>query len=211
MVKNQYGITALFSSLFVVVKLSARRSLMQLIDIIKLKIVILFPHLARLLLPFSSMKNKLIIFAFMVILPLDGLVTSPYGLRRNPFTQRLQFHKGVDIRAGYATLVKAVADGVVTFSGKKSGYGRVVTVNHGNGVETYYAHLGRAFVSLFDRVVKGEAVGWVGLSGRTTGTHLHFETRIDGIAVNPTGNLSSEERFFFDLRAFTLYASLLDS
>lgn len=144
------------------------------------------------------MKNKLITFIFVAILPLDGFITSSYGLRIDPFTQRRQFHSGIDIRAGYATPVKTVANGVVTFSGKKKGYGRVVAVDHGNGVETYYAHLGRTFVSLFDQVKKGDPIGWVGLSGRTTGTHLHFETRVGGIAVNPAGNLSSE-RFFFDL------------
>ena len=113
---------------------------------ITFKIVILFQHLARLLLGDKDVKFKAVIMAFIVILPLDGFISSPYGLRIDPFTQQLRLHEGIDIKADYATPVKTVANGVVTFSGKKNGYGRVVVIDHGKGFETYYAHLGRAFV-----------------------------------------------------------------
>ena len=107
--------------------------------------------------------------------PVDGAVTSDFGWRRDPFTQRAKFHQGVDLRAAYGQEVQAAGAGRVVFSGEQGGYGTSVVIEHQDGTRTRYAHLSAALVGPGDRVGAGEAVGRAGRSGRATGTHLHFE------------------------------------
>jgi murein DD-endopeptidase MepM/ murein hydrolase activator NlpD len=107
--------------------------------------------------------------------PVSGSVTSEFGWRRDPFTNRLKFHQGVDIKAAYGQDVSAAGAGRVVFSGKAGGYGTSVVVEHQDGTRTRYAHLSATLVEKGDTVAAGEPVGRAGHSGRATGTHLHFE------------------------------------
>lgn len=117
--------------------------------------------------------------------PVVGNVTSDFGKRRSPFTGRPDFHSGVDISIDRSTPVKAVADGVVIMSGYKGAYGKVVVVDHGNGFETVYGHLSQISAKPGEKVCRGEIVGNVGSTGRSTGPHLHFEVRKNGEPQNP--------------------------
>lgn len=121
----------------------------------------------------------------LTVEPVTGAETSSYGYRRDPFTNRLKMHKGVDYRAPRGTPVVAAGPGVVRFARRKSGYGRVVMIDHGHGVQTRYAHLQTIDVDRGDRVSSGTQIGTVGSTGRATGPHLHFELRIDGEPYDP--------------------------
>src|SRR6185312_1970008 len=95
------------------------------------------------------------------------------------------FHKGVDISSVYGTPVRATADGIVVQAGWENGYGRMVCVDHSNAVQTCYAHLSQIFVHTGQSMRRGEYVGRVGTSGRSTAPHLHYEVRVGGIPQNP--------------------------
>lgn len=118
-------------------------------------------------------------------LHLDGLVTSSFGLRTDPFHGRTRMHSGVDIRAAYGRSVPSAADGDVTFAGERGGYGQLVVLRHADGVETRYAHLSSIDVKVGQRVQSGEMVGRIGQTGRATGPHLHFEVLEGGRPVDP--------------------------
>jgi peptidoglycan hydrolase-like protein with peptidoglycan-binding domain len=111
--------------------------------------------------------------------PLSGPVTSGFGPRG------IRFHAGIDIPAPRGAPVAAAGSGVVTFAGWNDGFGRLVVVAHGSGVETYYAHLSRFGAAPGESVASGETIGRVGSTGRSTGPHLHFEVRVRGAAVDP--------------------------
>lgn len=115
----------------------------------------------------------------------DVRVGSNYGYRRDPFTRRARFHSGVDIKAAWGDPIGASHPGVVEYVGWYYGYGRLVIVNHGGGVTTYYAHLSSYEVAVGDRVGRGTILGYAGSSGRATSPHLHYELRLDGKAVPP--------------------------
>ncbi len=114
---------------------------------------------------------------------LPGKVTSPFGWRSDPFTGRAQFHAGTDVRMAYGQDVQAVAGGRVSSVGDRSGYGLTVVIDHGNGLETRYAHLSGASVRQGDMVEAGQVVAQSGNSGRSTGPHLHLEARQNGKAI----------------------------
>jgi murein DD-endopeptidase MepM/ murein hydrolase activator NlpD len=114
---------------------------------------------------------------------LPGPVTSPFGWRADPFTGQRKFHAGTDIRMAYGQNVEAVAPGRVVSVSERSGYGLTVVVDHGNGLETRYAHLSTASVHAGDFVTAGQVVAQSGNSGRSTGPHLHLEARQNGRAV----------------------------
>ncbi|MGF1551660.1 MAG: peptidoglycan DD-metalloendopeptidase family protein [Paracoccaceae bacterium] len=114
-----------------------------------------------------------------------GRLTSSFGYRSDPFRKRRSMHSGIDIAAARGTPVNATAAGVVTFVGWQRGYGRVVEIRHAFGFETLYAHLDRTRVVLGQRVAKGERIGDMGSTGRSTGNHVHYEVRLDETAVNP--------------------------
>ncbi len=114
-----------------------------------------------------------------------GAVTSGFGPRVDPITGGEVFHKGIDIDGAREERVLAAAAGEVVFSGSMHGYGTVVMIDHDDRLITVYAHLSRAIVRLEDEVTKGQTIGYVGMTGRTNGSHLHFEVRSRGVAVDP--------------------------
>lgn len=116
---------------------------------------------------------------------MQGWISSYFGNRADPFDGRTAFHKGVDFAAPEGSEVVAVASGVVTWSRDRFGYGRVVEINHGNGLVTRYAHNQKALVNVGDTVQKGQPIALIGSTGRSTGPHLHFEVLKGGRAVNP--------------------------
>ncbi|MCP4575236.1 MAG: peptidoglycan DD-metalloendopeptidase family protein [Deltaproteobacteria bacterium] len=115
----------------------------------------------------------------------DGWVTSLFGTRVSPFTNRKQFHKGLDIAAAKGTPIIAPANGKVTFVGRRGHLGYVVIIDHGYGTVTRYGHLLKSLVKKGKRVKRGDPIALVGATGRTTGPHLHYEVRVDGVHVNP--------------------------
>jgi murein DD-endopeptidase MepM/ murein hydrolase activator NlpD len=114
-----------------------------------------------------------------------GLLSSTYGKRIDPFTGKQEHHKGIDISSKEGSSVLAVADGVVTWSGKRTGYGKLIEINHGNGYVTRYGHNKQNLVKAGDTVRKGEAIALMGSTGRSTGPHVHIEVMRDGKQVNP--------------------------
>lgn len=117
--------------------------------------------------------------------PVIGPITGAFGERVDPFNGEGAFHAGVDISCHYGQQVIAPADGIVTFAGPYNGYGRMIEVDHGNGMTTRYGHLSGVTVTEGESVHKGEIIGYVGLTGRSTGPHLHYEVRIHDTPVNP--------------------------
>jgi murein DD-endopeptidase MepM/ murein hydrolase activator NlpD len=111
--------------------------------------------------------------------------TSGFGVRNDPFLGRPAMHTGLDFRAGTGDPVRATANGKVVSSGWAGGYGRMVEIDHGNGLSTRYGHLSEINVKVGDQIKIGQVIGAVGSTGRSTGPHLHYETRIDGEAVDP--------------------------
>lgn len=112
-------------------------------------------------------------------------ITSGFGPRADPFGGGAAFHKGIDFDANSGDAVMSVADGVVSYSGSRSGYGNVVEVDHGNGYVTRYAHNSRNVVKVGDLVRVGQQIAWAGSTGRSTGAHVHFEVWENGRVVNP--------------------------
>ena len=119
------------------------------------------------------------------IWPVNGRLMGGYGQRSDPFSGEGAMHTGVDISAPVGTTVHATADGMVVLAARDGGYGRLVVLDHGNGYRTYYAHLSRMDVVEGQEIHRGENVGAVGNTGRSTGPHLHYEVRIHSTAVNP--------------------------
>ncbi|PYX07993.1 MAG: M23 family peptidase [Acidobacteria bacterium] len=117
--------------------------------------------------------------------PVEGPVTGSFGERIDPFNGEGAFHSGIDIGSSLGQPVIAPADGVVLFADFMGGYGRAVIVDHGRGITTRYGHLGNFAVAPGQHVQRGDVLGYVGLSGRSTGPHLHYEVRINDTPVNP--------------------------
>lgn len=115
------------------------------------------------------------------VTPVEGTITSNFGARKR------NFHEGVDVAAPRGTDVRAVQKGRVVFRGRKKRYGKLVIVDHGRGVESYYAHLSGFNTRQGRKVKRGQKIGRVGKTGRASGHHLHFELRINGRPVNPAG------------------------
>jgi murein DD-endopeptidase MepM/ murein hydrolase activator NlpD len=115
----------------------------------------------------------------------EGWVTSNFGNRTSPFTGLREFHTGLDVGAAEGTPVLAPGDGTVTFSGTKGLYGKTIIIHHGHGMATRYAHLSKFLKKRGEKVKRGDPIGLVGQSGRSTGPHLHYEVRINGTAVDP--------------------------
>lgn len=114
-----------------------------------------------------------------------GEVTSPYGTRIHPILKKPMFHSGVDIGVGMGSPVLSASDGKVIFSGEKGTYGRTVIIDHGSSITTLYAHCSALYVNEGQNVKRGEKIAAVGSTGRSTGPHLHFEVRKNGITTNP--------------------------
>lgn len=119
--------------------------------------------------------------------------TSNFGVRSDPFRGTAAMHAGVDIPGPTGTPVYASADGIVSRAQRAGGYGNLIEVNHGKGIATRYGHLSKILVSDHMRVKRGQLIGLMGSTGRSTGSHLHYEVRIDGAAVNPAPYLQATE------------------
>ncbi len=117
--------------------------------------------------------------------PVDGRITSGFGERVDPFNGEGAVHRGVDISATYGTRVIAPADGEVVYADFMSGYGRMVIIDHGHGYQTRYGHLSSYAVTAGQTVRRGDSIGFVGLSGRSTGPHLHYEVWVHSSPVSP--------------------------
>jgi murein DD-endopeptidase MepM/ murein hydrolase activator NlpD len=128
------------------------------------------------------------------IWPVFGRLESGVGGRRNPFGGRgYEYHEGQDIDAQYGTPVQVAASGKVTIAGWQRGYGNVVYVDHGRGVSTRYGHLSKIEVMVGETVSRGQTIGLVGSTGRSTGPHLHYEVRINNQPVDPKKYLPGAE------------------
>jgi murein DD-endopeptidase MepM/ murein hydrolase activator NlpD len=117
--------------------------------------------------------------------PAVGYFTSGFGVRKSPINDRVKMHEGLDIANHPGTPIKATADGVVMFSATKAGYGQTVILDHGYGLETWYAHTRKILVSKGQKVERGETIALLGNSGRSTGPHCHYEVRVNGTPVDP--------------------------
>lgn len=117
--------------------------------------------------------------------PCKGILISGFGYRIDPFTKRIRMHTGIDIGGPIGLPIVATADGVVNYTGVQQGYGLCVKIDHGRGIETFYAHLSAILVKPGQPVRRGQVIGLLGNTGRSTGPHLHYEIRIGGEPVNP--------------------------
>ena len=119
------------------------------------------------------------------IWPTHGWVTSDFGTRIDPYSDDRKMHEGLDVATPHGQPVDAPSDGVVVFNGVEGGYGKVLVIDHGYGVKTRYGHLSETFVRVGDHVKRGDKIGAVGNTGKSTGPHLHYEVRVNGIPENP--------------------------
>lgn len=117
--------------------------------------------------------------------PVRGPITAGFGERTDPFSGEGAFHPGIDIAAPVGTGVQAAGDGMVVEAYPDAGYGKCIIIDDGDGISTLYGHLSHIFVVVGEQVKRGEIIGAVGMTGRTTGPHLHFEVRIHDTPVNP--------------------------
>lgn len=117
-----------------------------------------------------------------LIRPISGIITSRFGVRSSI---RVSSHTGLDIAASTGTPIAAAASGTVTFSGRKGSFGNMIVITHSNGVQTYYAHCSKLYVSAGTKVSQGQTIATVGSTGNSTGPHLHLEVRVNGVAYNP--------------------------
>lgn len=120
----------------------------------------------------------------------DGWISSRYGYRTDPFSGKLHRHEGIDFAGDEGEPIRATATGVVTWAGKRSGYGNLVAINHGNGLSTRYGHCKKLLVKPGDIVKAGEVIALMGSTGRSTGPHVHYEVRKNGRPVNPVPYLA---------------------
>jgi murein DD-endopeptidase MepM/ murein hydrolase activator NlpD len=131
-------------------------------------------------------KKKNMLASSPSIKPVSGIITSPFGYRKSPFTGRRTFHSGLDISNRRGTKIVSTAVGKVVFAGRKTGYGNVVIIDHGYGKATKYAHLSDILVHKNQQVKRGEVIATLGNTGRSTGPHLHYEVLVNGTPVNPS-------------------------
>ncbi len=130
-------------------------------------------------------KQRSILAATPCIWPIKGWITSGFGKRSSPLTGEPGRHIGVDIANEINTPIRATADGIVTYAGWEAGYGRLVAIEHGYGYTTRYGHCARIDVKVGDEVKRGQIIGYVGSTGRSTGSHVHYEVRMHGVPVDP--------------------------
>jgi len=130
-------------------------------------------------------KRRSILARTPSIWPVEGWVTSGFGVRKSPFSFRKEFHSAIDIAARSGKEVVAPADGIVSEVERRSDMGNMVTLDHGNGITTSYAHLLKSQVHKGKNVRRGEVIGFIGSTGRSTGPHLHYSVHLNGVPVNP--------------------------
>ncbi len=135
---------------------------------------------------YEVLKDREIELAFTPsVIPVNGYITSPYGYRIDPFTSRRALHRGMDIAARQGAPIVSPAEGTVTFVGRYGSYGNAIMIFHGYGVSTLYAHLDAIKVNMGQKIKRGELIGTVGTSGRSTAPHLHYEVIVHGVSVDP--------------------------
>jgi murein DD-endopeptidase MepM/ murein hydrolase activator NlpD len=117
--------------------------------------------------------------------PVVGYFTNGFGIRSSPFGGRIKMHEGLDIANHPGTLIRAPADGIVSFAASKPGYGQTLILDHGYGLETWYGHTRKILVSRGQKIKRGDTIAMLGNSGRSTGPHLHYEVRVHGTPVDP--------------------------
>lgn len=130
-------------------------------------------------------KKRNLLAATPSIKPVDGWITSRFGYRKSPFTGRREFHSGLDISNQSGKKVVATANGRITFAARKMYIGNLVIIDHGHGRVTKYGHLKKVLVKKGQTVKRGDVIGLLGNTGRSTGPHVHYEVRINGAPVNP--------------------------
>jgi murein DD-endopeptidase MepM/ murein hydrolase activator NlpD len=130
-------------------------------------------------------EKKSILAATPSIWPVMGWVTSEFGRRINPFGNDREFHKAIDIATKYGRVIQAPADGIVTEVAYQQDVGQMIQIDHGHGISTFYGHLSKAIVRSGATVRKSDRIGYVGNSGRSTGSHLHYAVMLNGVPVNP--------------------------
>lgn len=119
--------------------------------------------------------------------------TSGFGVRSDPFRHSAAMHAGIDLAGPAGTPIYATADGIVSYSGWMHGYGNLIELEHGKAIETRYGHLSKILVKANTRVKRGQLIALMGSTGRSTGSHLHYEVRLDGRAVNPVPYLQATD------------------
>jgi murein DD-endopeptidase MepM/ murein hydrolase activator NlpD len=127
-----------------------------------------------------------------MLMPVAGEITSAFGERDNPMGPGTEFHPGIDIAAAQGTPIAAAMAGTVVAAGPDGGYGNAITVDDGNGLTTRYAHCSQIFAQVGERVAPGDVIGAVGMTGRATGPHLHFEVRQGDRPVDPAAYLAGK-------------------
>lgn len=140
----------------------------------------------------SLSERQSLLSATPRVKPVKGWFTSKFGYRVSPFTGRPVMHNGLDIAASPGAPIMAPADGVVSFAGYDSGYGKLVSIDHGYGVITRYGHTSQLFVEVGQKVKLGDVIAAVGNTGRSTGPHLHYEVRVNNIPVDPSNYVLDE-------------------
>ncbi|MFO1203601.1 MAG: M23 family metallopeptidase [Tabrizicola sp.] len=141
---------------------------------------------------------KIAAFKLPFAMPVKDAIryTSGFGNRNDPFNGSTRRHEGQDLAGAYGTPIYATADGVITYAGWENGYGRLIKIKHDFGVETRYGHLSQIRVEVGQRVSRGDRIGDMGNSGRSTGTHLHYEIRLSGTAINPMTFIKAAKNVF---------------
>jgi len=142
----------------------------------------------------TSLQNELesLITSVPTAMPASGRIVSGVGMRASPWTGEPEFHSGLDIPNPIGTPVYAPGNGVVESAGESNGNGRAVVLNHGQGITTQYAHLSKIHVKNGDQVQKGQKIAEVGNTGKSTSAHLHYEVRVNGVAIDPRRSLVKE-------------------
>ena len=130
-------------------------------------------------------EKKSLLAATPSLWPVMGWVTSEFGRRINPFSNEREFHKAIDIATKHGRAIQAPADGIVTEAAYHQDVGQMIQIDHGHGISTFYGHLSKAIVRAGATVRKGDRIGYVGNSGRSTGSHLHYAVMLNGVPVNP--------------------------
>lgn len=134
-------------------------------------------------------KNRSTFDALPSIMPINPsdrpVITSSFGNRKDPITGNIRYHKGIDLKAGYGVMIYATANGIVSVTEIRGGYGKCIIIQHPFGFSTLYAHLSEYYVTKGEHVRKGQIIGFLGDTGRTTGAHLHYEVKKNNKNDNP--------------------------
>ncbi len=132
-------------------------------------------------------NQKIVLASTPSILPTKGWLSSRFGYRTSPFTDKKEFHRGIDIGSRIGSPIVAPADGIVSYRGRQNGHGNLLVLKHGYGLVTKYAHLKKALAKKGQPVKRGETIALVGNTGRSTGAHLHYEVHLNKVPVDPLG------------------------